>query len=147
MTRAEGLQIVTAAGVAALFALSLPIRVNDAAARSSSDECVTLSQRPPGHEAAGAIPRYLRCLELEPRDVVLLRDVGLLYEESGDVARAEKMYQRALGIDPAYADVHARMGWLLLRKGDKGAARASADRAAALTLNASAVAALREAAQ
>lgn len=147
MMRPEGVQIVTAASVAALFALLLPIRMDDAAARSSTDECVTLSRRPPGHEAAGAIPRYVRCLELEPRDVVLMRDLGLLYEESGDTARAETLYRRALDVDPAYADVHARLGWLQLRKGDKAAARAAADRVAALTLNASSIAALREAAR
>jgi hypothetical protein len=54
------------------------------------------------------------------------------------------MYRRALAIDPA-SDVHIRLGWLLLRRGDKAAARAEAERAKALTLNAASVAALAEA--
>jgi tetratricopeptide (TPR) repeat protein len=147
MTRRETLQIVVALGVAALFAALLPIRMDDAAARRSSDECLTLSAHPPGHEAAGAIAGYLRCLELEPRDPVLLADAGLLYEESGDVARAEEMYRRALAIDPAYADVHTRLGRLLLRQGNTAAARAEAERAKELTLNASGASLLREAAR
>ena len=140
-------QLVAAAGVAALFAALLPIRAGDSAAGSSTEECLTLSQQSPGHEVTGAIPRYLRCLELEPRDSLLQRDLGSLYEELGDTRRAEEMYRRALAIDLAYADVHARLGWLLLRRGDKAAARAAADRVAALTLNGSSVAALREAAR
>jgi Flp pilus assembly protein TadD len=147
MTRRAALQIVVATGVLTLFAIVLPIRMDDAAARSSSEECLTLSQRAPGAQAAAAIPTYLRCLELEPRDAVLLRDLGALYENGGDVTRAEEMYRRALVVDPAYAEVHARLGWLLLRKGDKAAARVAADRALALTLNLSTALELREAAR
>jgi tetratricopeptide (TPR) repeat protein len=137
--------VVAAVGVAALFAALLPIRMDDAAARRSSDECLTLSARPPGHEAPAAMATYLRCLELEPRDPVLAGDAGLLYEEAGDDAHAEEMYRRALAIDPAYAEMHTRLGRLLLRQGNTAAARAEAERAKALTLNASGASALREA--
>ena len=74
-------------------------------------------------------------------------DVGQLYEDAGDVARAEEMYRRALAIDPAYAEMHTRLGRLLLRQGNTAAARAEAERAKALTLNASGVSALQEAAR
>jgi tetratricopeptide (TPR) repeat protein len=140
-------QVVAALAVAALFVALLPIRMDDAAARRSSDECLTLSERPPSHEAAGAMAIYLRCLELEPRDPVLAGDLGLLYEEAGDAARAEEMYRRALAIDPAYAEMHTRLGRLLLRQGNTAAARAEAERAKALTLNASGASALQEAAR
>jgi tetratricopeptide (TPR) repeat protein len=146
MTR-DALPLVVALGVAALFVVLLPIRMDDAAARRSSDECLTLSARPPGPEAAAAMGTYLRCLELEPRDTVLAGDLGWLYEQAGDSARAEEMYRRALAIDPAYAEMHTRLGRLLLRQGNTAAARAEADRAKALTLNASGASALQEAAR
>src|SRR5262249_27688458 len=100
-----------------------------------------------GFSRAKMTDLYLRCLELEPHDPVLLADVGLLYEEAGDAERAETVYRRALAIDPSYAEVHTRLGQLLLRQGNTAAARAEADRARALTLNASGASALREAAR
>ena len=147
MTRAAAVQIAAAAAVVLVFAAVLPIRVEDAAKRSSTEECLTLSAKAPAHESDATIAAYVRCLDIEPRDAVLMRDLGTLYEEAGDAPRAEEMYRRALAVDAGYADVHTRLGWLLLRKGDKAGARAEADRAVALTLNASSARELRKAAQ
>lgn len=147
MNRAPTLQIVTALAAFVLFAVALPIRMDDPAARSSTDECLMLSSRAPSHEAAAPIASYLRCLELDPRDLVLMRDAGALYEESGDLARAEAIYRRALAIDPSFAELHTRLGWILVRRGDKAGALVEANRAATLTLNAPSALALQEAAR
>jgi Flp pilus assembly protein TadD len=45
-------------------------------------------------------------------------DLGTSYETRNDIERAEAMYRRALSIDWKDADVHVRLGQILLRRGE-----------------------------
>ena len=128
--------------VAALFAALLPFQVGDVTAQVATAECMALSERPAPHASADAIALYERCLAVESANAELLHDLGIMYEEVGNTARAEARYREALAVDPRYADVHIRLGWLLLRQGDAAGARAAADQALALTLNSREAAAL-----
>lgn len=64
-----------------------------------------------------------QCLAADPENAELMTDLGDAYGRSGDAARAEQLYRRALGIDPRDGDVHLRLGELLLTRGDAAAAR------------------------
>ena len=56
-------------------------------------------------------------------------DLGSAYEASGQLARAEEAYRRALALDPDFADLRLRLGTLLLRRGDAAEAEAEATQA------------------
>ena len=128
----------------AVLALALPVRVDDAAERASTVECLTLSSSAAPPPTRETIAVYERCRDLDPHDVVLLFDLATLYEAVGD-PRAEAAFRQVLTIDPAYAAAHVHLGWLRLRAGDVAAARSEVDRALALTINGGAALALKKA--
>ena len=64
-----------------------------------------------------------RCLTLDPDNAELMTDLGDACVRSGDAARAEALYRRAIGIDARDGDVHLRLGELLLARGDAASAR------------------------
>jgi tetratricopeptide (TPR) repeat protein len=70
------------------------------------------------------IPRLERCLELQADDVGVLTGLGAAYDATGRPDRAEALYRRALAVDAHDADLHVRLGELLLRRGDARGARA-----------------------
>lgn len=70
-----------------------------------------------------------RCVALDPDNAALLTDLAVSYEACHRGADAEAMYRRALAVDPRDADVHVRLGALLLERGNRTAARAEADAA------------------
>jgi len=143
MTRTGITRLAASLASVALLVVVLPIRADDAAERASTVECLTLSARAPANDAA-PIPSYERCRDLDPHDAVLAYDLATLYESLGD-PRAEGSYQRAVTIDPSYADAYVRLGWLRLRAGDAAGARHDAERALGLAPNSAAATALREA--
>jgi Flp pilus assembly protein TadD len=57
--------------------------------------------------------------------------LGAAYESAGRLRDAERLYRRALAVDPRDGDVHLRLGEVLLRLGDGRAARSEAEAAAA----------------
>jgi Flp pilus assembly protein TadD len=59
-----------------------------------------------------------RCLEVRPRDVEMMADLGAAYEQRGQWDRAESTYRRALGVDAEDGDIRVRLGSILLRRGD-----------------------------
>ncbi|MCC7416827.1 MAG: tetratricopeptide repeat protein [Acidobacteria bacterium] len=78
------------------------------------------------------VPRLERCLAVHPDDVEIMLDLAKTHETAQRWDRAEALYRRALETDPDDGDAHARLGALLLRRGDlDGAAR---EAAAALAL-------------
>lgn len=52
---------------------------------------------------AKAIAAFTKAVEANPRNVVALNGLGVLYRERGDYARAEQCYQRALAVQADYA--------------------------------------------
>jgi Flp pilus assembly protein TadD len=56
----------------------------------------------------------------------LMVDLGRAYAAENRPAEAERLYRRALGIDPANSDLHVWLGELLLDRGDRGGARREA---------------------
>ena len=64
-----------------------------------------------------------QCLTADPDNAELMTDLGDAYGRSGDAVRAERLYRRALAVDPRDGDVHLRLGELLLTRGAAAAAR------------------------
>lgn len=58
-----------------------------------------------------------------------MADLGREYESAHRPADAEAVYQRALAVDPDYADLQARLATLLLQRGAAADARAHAEHA------------------
>ena len=76
-----------------------------------------------------------QCAGLLPEDAELLADLGLAYDAAGREDDAEAAYRRALERDPDYADVHARLARLLLRRQAAAEARAHVESALRLQPN------------
>ena len=72
-----------------------------------------------------------RCLTLEPTDIELTLDLGSEYEAGGRWEDAERLYRRALEVDPLDGDLHLGLARLLVRRGDLAAARAEGEAALA----------------
>jgi tetratricopeptide (TPR) repeat protein len=122
-------RILWSAGVLALVAIALPVRLPDPLAGSASSECLTLPDTPPDLSRTDRIPVYERCSRLDPTDVEVMADLGSLYEAAGRAKDAEAVYQRALDVDPGYADLRLRLGRLLLKRGETRSAAHQAETA------------------
>ena len=134
---------VGAAAVAlVVLALALPVRLPSAGGGSSSDECLTIADRP--LTSADAIPRLEQCATIVPDDVELLADLGAAYEAAGRSTDAERIYLQILTIDDTYADIHVRLARLLLPRRETGAARRHLERALQIQPNRQAITALIE---
>lgn len=70
-----------------------------------------------------------RAAELDQTDVAVLTDRGDAYLRDGRVDLAEEAYRKALAVDPRDGDVHARLGDVLLQRGDRIGAHAEAESA------------------
>jgi len=120
-------RILPAAAVLCAMWVSLPMRLARSSAGPSDEDCLALSDPDPSR---GGRPHPVdlleRCSTLYPRDVEILADLGAAHESAGDATRAEALYQRALAIDPAYAELRLRLGRLMLRRGAREAAEAQA---------------------
>jgi len=69
-------------------------------------------------------------------DVAVMR--GLIHFHKGELAPAQQVIERALGMDPEYAAAHGALGRVLAAKGDTSRARAAAERSAVLRARGSA---------
>lgn len=116
--------VLAPAAVLCLFAAVLPAPMPRPSAGVSKEGCLALAER--ARPATTPIALLEECSALYPGDVELLADLGAVYEVT-DAARAEATYRRALNLDPGFADVHFRLGSLLLRRGAGGEALAHAD--------------------
>jgi len=98
-----------------LFAVFLPVSVPLPPSGLSQETCLTLADSPAARPPSLALIE--RCSALYPEDPVLMGDLGSAYETTGELARAEEAYRRALELDPDFADLRLRLGTLLLRRG------------------------------
>src|SRR5687767_4925760 len=95
---------VGAAAVAlVVLALALPVKLPSSGGAPSSEECLTIADRP--LTTADAIPRLEPCATIVPDDVELLADLGAAYETAGRSADAERIYRQILSLDDTYADI------------------------------------------
>ena len=131
-------QTASVALVLTLFVLVLPIRLQHASNEASAETCLRLADNPPA-EGAEALQELERCRVVVPQDVELLADLGAAYERGGRNEDAEQVYRDALSIDSTYADVHARLAALLLRRGASSEARTHAEHALRIQPNRAAV--------
>src|SRR5215203_2150643 len=106
--------IVAPVVILGLFAFLLPVRLTSQRATVSSDACMSLGDRPLD-EARNHRAAIEECSSLYPDDVELLAAVGAAYEPI-DPARAEVTYRRVLQLDRGYAEMHLRLGRLLLAR-------------------------------
>jgi len=75
---------------------------------------------------AADIDRLERCVAIDVGNAELMVDLGRAYAAENRPVDAERLYRRALGIDPANSDVHVWLGELLLSRGDRAGARREA---------------------
>src|SRR3954471_9438028 len=136
-------QMVLALGALALLALLLPIRASVLGTRSTTGECLTLTDQAPQRADAARIAVTERCAALEPNDVTLASDLARLYELAGDTARSETAYRHALTLDGGAAELRLRLGRLLLNRGAAADAAEQATLALAIRPNSPAALALR----
>jgi Flp pilus assembly protein TadD len=128
-------RVAVPAAVLCLFAVALPIGLPRASSTVSDEQCLTLADTPPPAARADILTAFERCSALYPGDTQLLADLGALYEAAGTPQRAEVQYQRALQIDPDFADLRLRLGRLLLKRGAAAEARREAIAALAVQPN------------
>ena len=95
-----------------------------------ANECSRFVVQARESRPAADIPLLERCAAADPEDPGIARDLADAYEGRQQWTVAERWYRRALAIDADDADVHVRLGQLLLRRQD--AAGALAQAAAAL---------------
>ncbi|HPM42945.1 MAG TPA: tetratricopeptide repeat protein [Candidatus Omnitrophota bacterium] len=51
-------------------------------------------------------------------NVEILNSIGVRYLKSGDLKNAKEMFDRAVGLDPEYANSYSNLGGILYRMGD-----------------------------
>lgn len=129
--------------VLCLFAVCLPVALPLPPSGLSQEACLTLADSPVARPPRLALIE--RCSALYPDDPVLMGDLGSAYEASGELARAEEAYRRALALDPDFADLRLRLGTLLLRRGDAAEAEAEATQALRVQPNRQALLELQQA--
>ena len=121
-------QILATTALLCILWVGLPVRLVRFSSGPSSAECLTLSDSPPAGRA-GIVPSLKRCTALFPNDTELMADLGAEYESAGSLELAEDIYQKAISIDPGYADLRLRLGRLMLRRGAVGEAQRQAEAA------------------
>jgi tetratricopeptide (TPR) repeat protein len=114
--------------VVALFAAALPVPLSSRTGFPSNEDCLTLADSPPSRNPH-PLALLERCSVAYPTDVELLGDLADAYEAADAGAQARKAYERAVGIDPDYADLRVRFARFLLGQGDAGAAASQAEAA------------------
>jgi tetratricopeptide (TPR) repeat protein len=118
-------RILVPAVALCLWAAALPVSLSRGGTLGSDEECLTLADRPPVARV-DLLPTLERCSSAYPEDVELLADLGAQYEAASRRSDAERVYQRALVLDPGYAEVRLRLGRLLLQRGAAADARRQA---------------------
>jgi len=86
------------------------------AARRRAEDALALIQQGRTQEAIVAFEDSARLFEPEP---MVHANLGFLYLDMGDPARAERAHRRALALDPGMPDPHYGLALVLLARGDR----------------------------
>jgi serine/threonine-protein kinase len=68
-------------------------------------------------DRVGAIKAYERAIELDPRRIATLNNLGVVLHKSKDFEKAIALYQRAIALDSRVAMLHNNLGNALMDKG------------------------------
>ncbi|MFD1561662.1 tetratricopeptide repeat protein [Paraburkholderia silviterrae] len=82
-----------------------------------------------------AIYALKRAIELRPDSAIALNNLGHLYGEAGDAARASELFERALALAPQHAAIHFNYGTMLLNANQLDRAETVLRRTVALAPN------------
>ncbi|HKT99307.1 MAG TPA: tetratricopeptide repeat protein [Paraburkholderia sp.] len=93
----------------ALIARALAVREDAVFLVSFAMTCVSAAERDM------AIHALNRAIELRPDAPIALNNLGHLYGEAGDTARASDLFERALALAPYHAAIHFNYGTMLLK--------------------------------
>jgi tetratricopeptide (TPR) repeat protein len=66
-----------------------------------------------------ALKNYTKALALGLESAVVYNDIGILYEQLNRNGQAEKLYQRAIGIDDGYLPSYMNLAYLYLKEGQR----------------------------
>jgi tetratricopeptide (TPR) repeat protein len=100
----------------------LPERMDDAqlAALFHSNRAM---ERVLDGDVAGALPRALRSLELDPASATLWNNAGVAHLRNGDAASAIAAYERAIQLDPSHSGALFNLAQSYQREGNADLAR------------------------
>lgn len=79
----------------------------------------------------GAIQEYERVIELDPRNLEALNNLGVIYKDLGKYRESAEYFRKALSINPNSAKVHNNLGLIYYLRGDHGRALAEYKKALA----------------
>lgn len=68
---------------------------------------------------AGAVSTYLKALDLDDTNPITHYRLGYVYTQMGELDDAQKHIEKALKLDPDFAQAVAALGYVYRRKGDK----------------------------
>lgn len=113
----------------ALIGRALSVREDPVFLVNFAMTCVGLSERDM------AIHALNRAIELRPHSPIALNNLGHLYGEAGDAARASALFERALALAPNHAAIHFNYGTMLLKANELARAEAVLRRTVAIAPN------------
>jgi tetratricopeptide (TPR) repeat protein len=138
----NGRQLLPAIALLCVLWIGLPVRLLRPSNAPTTADCLTLSDTKPVGRP-GIVAALERCAAILPKDTEVMADLGAEYETAGSPELAEAVYQRALAIDPGYADLRLRLGRLMLQRGAAGEAHRQANAALRMQPNRKALLDLR----
>ncbi|MDQ3697568.1 MAG: tetratricopeptide repeat protein [Gemmatimonadota bacterium] len=69
-----------------------------------------------------ALTSYRLALRDRPNDPRILQNMGIAFSRTGRIEEAVRCYRRALDLDPRLSGAHYGLAFLLLKRGEPGAA-------------------------
>jgi len=70
-------------------------------------------------DAIGAMTGYKKAAALDPAYATPHNDMGVIFEEQGQLEAAKEAYEKALLVNPNYLEAHANLAMLYERMGEK----------------------------
>jgi tetratricopeptide (TPR) repeat protein len=123
---------VIVAGVDAPFVAHSGQVVMTFLVKALSDEAAGIAALPTAVGPAAALPAASKPRPDEPKTGYAAFVAGVAAQDAGDTARAERLYRRAIELDPALAAAWTNLAIAWERRGARGEAREAYERALAL---------------